>query len=261
MKGIFYSIVAVLLVIPLLMLSASIVNVENAEMSTASTRALGSKLASFSGSVEDDLPRALPIMAKRSISDALVYTDTTGNPLADSAAALRELMINGTIYGNLTSVDFTMKSWADILGDKGEEYGFETNVDVISIVFYSSDSYTVNVEAVVGVNVTIPSADIVLYRVYNTTTPISIIGFGDPLYTLKTNGIMKRTIAAPVTAVSGTGSFDNAVGSGLYMRSETGPDSWTGLRAGLRDRESTTGARQDWNQWSICLTCRPTAYQ
>ncbi len=237
MKGIFYSLVAVLLVMPLLMLAASIVDVENSSMSSSASKAMGSKLLAFSKSVEDDLPRAVPIMAKRSIGDAIIYIDNTGNPLADSSQTLRELMTNGTIYGNVTTVDFTMKSWADILADKGDQYGFNTNVDVISIGFYSPDSYVVNVEAVVAVNISIPSAEMNLYRVYNTTTSVSIVGFSDPLYTLKTNGIMKRTIAAPVTAVSGTNSFDNAVGSGLYMRSVQGP----GFMDRLEGRTSGSG--------------------
>ena len=74
----------------------------------------------------------------------------------------------------------------------------------------------------VSVNASNPSADMQLYRIFKATVPVSIEGLDDPLYTLKTNGVLKRAIKKPNITISGAQNFDVAVGQGFYMSSNQG---------------------------------------
>lgn len=234
MKGIFYSIIAVLFVAPLVMLTLANLGFYQTGSETATTKIVGDRLAAYTKSVDSDIPRALDIMTKRSISAVIVYIETKGTPVNDSAALLGELITNGTIYGNLSSTDFTVTSWASLLKQKGEVYGFSTDVRVLNIRFYSIDSYNIGAEITLSVNATNPAANMELYRVYNRSVPVSIEGFNDPLYTLKTNGVLKRTIRAPNFTVSGVANFDSAAANQLYMPSPEGSGFLDRLEGRLR---------------------------
>lgn len=228
MKGIFYSTISVLLVLPLVMLAFVNTSFYQSESELETTKMAADKLASFTESVNNDLSRAVEIMAKRSITAAIVHVETTGQPLNDSGDALSELMENGTINGNGSLTDFTVTSWSDILRQKGEGFGFNTSIVILNVSFFSINSYNVGVFIAVRVNVTNPAASMEFHKTYTATIPISIEGFNDPLYALNTNGILKRNIMAPTGPVSGSGNFDNAVENGFYMASQNG--------AGLLDR-------------------------
>ncbi len=234
MKGIFYSIIAILFITPLVMITLANLNFYQTKSETITTNIVGNKLAAYSKSIDSDIPRAMDIMAKRSISAAIAYVETEGKPVNNSAASLSELITNGTLYGNVSSADFTVASWASLVKQKGELYGFETDVRVLNISFFSVDSYTVGVEITLSVNATNPAAAMELYRIYNRSVPVSIEGFNDPLYTLKTNGVLKRTIRAPNFTVSGVANFDIAVSRQLYMPSSEGPGFLDRLEGRLR---------------------------
>ena len=115
---------AVLLVIPLIILAVAVVGSKTSDTSTS--KLVADRLLDFSKSMEEDISRVVPIIAKRSISDAIVYIDTNGVALGNTDQALKELMLNGSLYGNFTSVDFAVSSWANILRQKGERFGFST---------------------------------------------------------------------------------------------------------------------------------------
>jgi len=225
MRGIFYSTIALLFIMPLVLLTFANLAFYQTSTEEKTTKIVGDRLAAYIKSIDDDLPRALNIMAKRAVTETIIYIETNGIPLNDSANVLKELITNGTIYGNKSSIDdFNVVSWAAILKQKGELYGFNTNVKVLDIKFYSINSYNIGVEINLSVNATHPASGMELYRVYNSVVPVQIEGFNDPLYTLKTNGLLKKNIKAPNITVSGVANFDIAVTEGFYMPSPEGPN-------------------------------------
>jgi len=223
MRGFFYSIIAFLLVTPLIMLTISELSSYETRSGSLTTKIIGDKLISYAKSIENDLPRSNSIMSKRALAQSIIYIETTGQPLNDSVSALRELMINGTIYGNGSSTDFTVSSWAAQIEAKGRQYGFETYVNVVNISFSEADSYNISAKTAILVNVSYPAAKMYLYRVYNATTIINLMDFNDPLYTLKTNGVIKRSIKPAPSNISGASSLDTAIAEGYYMQSQNGP--------------------------------------
>jgi hypothetical protein len=222
MKGVFYSLAAVLFITPLIILAMANMAYINSEPGIKTSKIIGDKLASYSKSISNDMPRAIDIMAKRSIGSAVVYVETTGMPLTSSQDVLSELIENGTIYGAGSPTNFTLSSWTSALRAKGMLYGFNTQISVMNIKFYSVDSYTIAVNVVIGLNSTYPAENMGLYRIYNTTIPIVIEGFDDPIYTFGTNGILKREIRLPGANVSGPAGFDLSITQGSYMPSLSG---------------------------------------
>ncbi len=222
MRGLFYSMITMLLIAPLILIVISNINFNASEMDIAATQVAGGKLASFVKSIDDDMPRALNIMAKRAITESVVYLETNGSAFADSGSVLDELISNGTIYGQTTNTNFTVATWTFQLAQKGKLYGLDTSVRVIDTRFYSLDSKHVGTELSIIVNVSNSYANMSLYRIFNTTVAVPIEGFNDPVYTLHTNGILKRTIKFPNITVSGAVNFDSAISEKFYMPSADG---------------------------------------
>ncbi len=222
MKGIFYSMAAVLFIIPLVMLAVANLSYIQTESSRATSKIIGDKLASYCKSIDNDLPRAIEIMEARSVANAVIYMENNGTPLTSSQQVLSELMQNGTIYGSGSPSNFTLSSWTFDLQSKGMMYGFNTQIKVLNITFQSQDSYFVAASVQISLNATYPQENMGIYRVYNTTVAVSIEGYDDPLYTLGTNGVLKREIRRPQIAVNGSENFDSAVASGYYMPSQKG---------------------------------------
>ncbi|MCX6815973.1 MAG: hypothetical protein NT120_03930 [Candidatus Aenigmarchaeota archaeon] len=223
MKGIFYSVVTLLFLAPLILLMITYLNYAETTTSSFTTKALGDKMVSFSTSIDSDLPRASYIISKRAVDSAVVHVDTTGVPLDDAEVRLKELMTNGTLYGNLSTLDFTFNSWIIQLKQKGQSFGFNTSARLASLSIVPSDNYNLLVSVQLIVNVTDKTGTMRLDRLYGGSSVIPIGDFIDPLYTLKTNGIIKRTITIPNITVFGQQNLDYAVAKKFYMRSTSGP--------------------------------------
>jgi hypothetical protein len=222
MRGIFYSATVILFIVPILLFTFAYLNSSDAGSKTLVTKTMGEKLASYTNSINEDLPRASDIIAGRSLETAITYVDVSGQPLADAEEILREIMINGTIQGNSTGQFFTFSSWVSQIRTKGNNFGFNTNVTMSSIVVKPLDTYRINVTIGIMVNVSDRSQRMQLNRIYYTSIPISIDGFTDPLYTIKTNGLIKREINPPNITVSGLQNFDKATTDRFYMPSSEG---------------------------------------
>ena len=242
MKGIFYSAITILFVAPILVVAFVYVNSLDTYSKIDTSKTVGDKVASYSKSVNSDLPRAMKIISRRSIDTNLNYIDLTGVPLDNAEARISETIHNGTVFGNSTVVNnFTITNWANSITAKGSSYGFATNVSVIGVNITPLDSYHVLVHTVVSVNVTDVTSSTNLYRIYSVGIPISIEGLLDPLYTLNTNGLLKRVIQSPNITVYGVANFDNAVFYEYYMPSIAGPSFLDRMEGRLSSKYAVQG--------------------
>lgn len=223
MKGIFYSIVTIMFVTPLVLFTFVYLDSVAENTGILTTKTAGDKLASYSSSVEDDLPRAVNIIARRAVESSANYVDTNGLALSDSESSIIELMSNGTLNGNLTNQGFTFSTWVSDLKQKGGSYGFSTDVGITDINVRPLDPYNIQVNVSIFVNMSDRSGTMNFYRVYTTARPVSVEDVIDPLYTLNTNGLLKRTILRPNMTVSGVQAVDISVASRFYMNSSAGP--------------------------------------
>ena len=224
MKGIFYSTITLIFIVPIVFFAFVYLDAARSAAEGSTAKAIGDKIISFSKSVDSDLPRTMDIVVKRSVEANVKYIEENGVPLDNAEARITEAMTNGTVFGNSTVLNnFTITSWANTLNAKGGRYGFNTNIGIISINITPLDSYTIVVGVIISVNVSHPTGETSLYRVYDTEIPVSIEGQIDPLYMLNTNGLLKRTIEPPNITVYGAANFDAAVAREYYMQSQGGP--------------------------------------
>jgi hypothetical protein len=245
MKGIFYSTITILFIVPILFFAFVYMDAVKTASEGSTSKAIADRIVSFSKSIDSDLPRAANIIVRRSIESNINYIATNGIALDDAEARISESMLNGTVFGSSTILNnFTITSWASVLRSKGAAYGFDTDIDIISINITPLDSYHISVGVIIFVNITDMSKTTNLYRIYNTNIPISIEGLVDPLYLLNTNGLIKRTIKAPGTTVYGATNVDAAVAGKYYMQSGNGPsflDRLEGRLTGAYTAENTIG--------------------
>ena len=242
MKGIFYSTITVLFVLPMLFFASVYLDSLKTSGEGAIAKAVGDKLLSFSRSVDSDLPRAMDIIVKRSVGANVDYIEVHGQPLDNAKSRIAESMINGTVFGNSTNLNnFTITIWANIISMKGSSYGLASNVSVISTDITPLDSYHIGVGMVISANISEPKSETSLYRIYNTTIAVSIEGQIDPLYLLNTNGLLKRAIQAPNITVYGAANVDSAVARAYYMQSDAGPTFFDRLEGRLSNSYNQTG--------------------
>jgi len=242
MKGIFYSLITALFVIPLLFLATVYIHDVQSAAEGYTAKAVGDKMASLAKSVDNDVPRATKIIARRAVEANIQHIEVSGTPLDDAQQRIVEAMLNGTVYGNVTSLDnFTLTGWAAELSRKGEAFGFATQVNVSDIAVAPYDSYHITVRVAVSVNMTDTSRQASLYRLYNNSYAISIIGTVDPLYLLNTNGIFKRTIEPPPVTIVDVVTLDMAVAGGYYMPAPSGPSLLDRMEGRLAATTATNG--------------------
>src|SRR3989344_4314394 len=129
MKGVFYSVMALMLLLPIvsyLVLYSEVVTSQNQELEQ---RITGEKLASFSKSVDIDLKKALNIYARRSIGNAVSYIATNGSSIDNSNTRLKELFTNNTIYNTAAPLNSSIYEWRDKIIARGSQLGFDTTIN------------------------------------------------------------------------------------------------------------------------------------
>ena len=145
-KGIFYSIVTLIFLIPLILYATTYLDISGQQLEYKNTKMAGEKLSAYVESIDDDLPRALDIIGKQSAAAAIAQIDFSGTPLDDANARITEVMMNGTIYGKPTNLtNSTLPDWAAATVLKGVGYGFETNVSIENVSIRSYDNFHVMV--------------------------------------------------------------------------------------------------------------------
>ncbi len=234
MKGIFYSAIVMMLLAPIILYIIFYLGVSETQLEEVYTKIKGDRIAGYATSIEQDLPRALEITSKVAIGTAISYIDMNGIPLDNADERIIEVMENGTIYGSefeLFESD-SIKDWIAAIEEKGHLYGFETNISTLSLEIKPYDSFNVLLSALISVNIT-DNRDMEIYRIYNESIVVSIEGFEDPLYSLNTNGLLKRKFAQAGMMIDGVTELDTAISNGLYMNSADGPSFFDRLEGRL----------------------------
>ncbi len=233
-KGIFYSIITLLFLVPIIFYTIYYLDIAGSQMEYSKTKMTGDKLSAFVDSIDGDLPRSLEIIGRQSIAASIIYIDSNGVPLDDAGKRITEAMMNSTIYGAPTNLSrSTLAHWADATISKGARYGFSTNISIRSINVTAYDSFHVLVSAEIAVNSTDSSGAMRLDKTYHESIPVSIEGFDDPVHILGTNGMLTRTIKQANITVSGADAVDEAVSQKLYITSSDGPSFLDRLEGSL----------------------------
>jgi phosphohistidine swiveling domain-containing protein len=193
MKGILYSIIAALLIIPImgLILFNSQLTEKNIDINIRAN-----ELEYFSISVKDDLSRFLIITGKRALISAVSKVITEGFPLADAQANLTEMIINGTLDGVIAPLIDTnnLNLWKENVTDIARSSGFDMDIQNIKINITQNDSYNVLFEASIFLNISDPNVKMGVGKNLTVRAAVSIENIEDPLFPLQTFSAVKRDI-------------------------------------------------------------------
>ncbi len=195
MKGLFYSIMISMFIIPIL---ALIVFYSQTQVQNIDTNIRANELQYFSESIEADLIRFLKINGKRSLISAVSYVITNGTGLDDAQLRLVEMLENGTLYGSANNAPLVneknLMTWEENISDIASSLGFYIDFINVQINVTQNDSFNVLFNTTVYLNISDNNAKMGILKNVTALVPVSIEDIEDPIFPLKTYGRVFRFI-------------------------------------------------------------------
>ncbi len=195
MKGLLYTIMAALLIIPVfgIIFFYSQVGETNIDISIRAN-----ELKYFVDSIESDLNRFIEISGKRALI-AAVSNITVSGPSAvfeDAGLGLAELIQNGTIKGfEAPLVDTSnINRWEENVSDIASGSGFTLNFESIEVNVTQNDSFNLLFNIKILLNLSDKQVKMGVLRNITTSQLVSIERIEDPIFPLNTFGRVSRII-------------------------------------------------------------------
>lgn len=186
MKGLLYSIMIALFVMPILALVIFYSQTTTPQNIDTSIRA--DELQYFSNSIEKDLARFIQINGKRAIIASVSMVITNGRGLDNASLRLAEVVENGTLYGNLTFVDQkNLTIWEKNISSIGAILGFNISFSNALTTVTQNDSFNILFNTTLyNVNISDANAEMGVLKNISVATAVSVEGIEDPIYANKT---------------------------------------------------------------------------
>jgi hypothetical protein len=229
MRGQFYSIIAIFITIPIVIFISLYVASQGGE-SGIYENIVSDQIHQVERSVETDFGKALVTSGKRAMIASDDYVVMNGVPIGDAVSGVKELMQNGTIYGNesLLMVNNTLSNWtAKIIA---VPVNFDVAISFSDLDVAGNSSFYIRASARINVSV---ADELGIARIdkenryYETLIPVE--GAEDSIFTLKTNGIITRIIRispypyrANKLVSGGANSTGNCSGNITFNKTECG---------------------------------------
>jgi hypothetical protein len=193
-KGQFYTIIAILVIIPAMILVTQYVSSER-RGGEIYGRVVSDQAHQVEASVEKDFERALVTSGKRAligIGDKIILR---GEAVNNSVPLIKEMMENGTFYGNesLIMVNNTMSEWMVRISSFSTSFLFSTGYSDVYIS--NHDGFSMNFSSYMNISVR-DQLGIVSIERGNLikSVLVSVEGMEDPIFPLNTNGLVTRSI-------------------------------------------------------------------
>lgn len=229
MKGQFYSIMIAMFAIPILALI--IFYSQTTIPQNIGTNIRADELKYFSESLEEDLMRFLQINGKRALIAAVDMVITNGKGLDDAPARLIEMLENGTLNGTQPFPDQkNLTTWEKNISDIALNSGFYVEFKNATINVTQNDSFSVLFNATIYLNISDATIKIGILKNMSVAAAVSIEGMEDPLYSIKTNGTIFKTVKAsqtnknttPIAGVWNLSNLTSDIKYGYYHTSTNG---------------------------------------
>ncbi|MFH1473952.1 MAG: hypothetical protein ABIE55_03595 [Candidatus Aenigmatarchaeota archaeon] len=225
MKGIFYSIMTALMLIPIL--SLLLFYSENIQTGNIDVEIRANELDYFTESIERDLTRFVEINGKRSLISAVSKIVVNGTGLDNSQLRLKEMVENGTLYGESAPLVDTsnLQTWKSKIVEIAGRSGFNVDFQNIQIHINQSDSFNLLFNVNVSINVSDKIEIMGILKNITASALVSIEGVEDPTFPLNTYGRVVRFIRASNSSeytnylVEGTNSSGYASGDAFVINS------------------------------------------
>ncbi len=223
-KSIFYSLITLVLLAPVILFITYYTQTSSAESKAVVTKTVGKELANFVDSTSVDFENALQISGKSAVVALVSQVVSNGVPVDDAQAALSSLALNSSYQGVYYSVleNTSLDRWQQKVESEGNAFGLNVSINVLTANVTHLDSFNLLFTASASVNASFSAYDIKLFKNYNTSTIVSILGVEDPLYALRTNGLLERSLVSAPFPHS-VSEVDNAVASEYYFPNADAP--------------------------------------
>jgi hypothetical protein len=196
MKGLIYTIITILIVATVIGLLLAYTNLLYSLRKDVSEKITSDQLHFFEKNIEEDVERALYTAGKRALVAAVNYVVINNHSLDDSIERIRELMENGTIYGEASKYmeDNTITNWTVIIEKVANQAGYIMELNTSHVDIRPLDSFNLIFKINLTINLTEPTRKIKIDRFVEKYVVISIEKMEDPLPSLKTGGNYKKVI-------------------------------------------------------------------
>ncbi|MBN2203224.1 MAG: hypothetical protein JW700_03510 [Candidatus Aenigmarchaeota archaeon] len=194
MKGILYTLMISLMLIPILALV--IFYSQTSQIRDIDTDIRANELEYFSKSIERDLERFIEINGKRALISAVSKIVVNGTPLDDAQMRLGEMMVNGTLFGEPSPLvdESNLMFWQDRINEIADSSGFIVDFENIQIYINQSDSFNLMFNVNISINISDKLEVMGVLKNISTSVPVSIEGVEDPMFPLNTYGRVVRFI-------------------------------------------------------------------
>ncbi|MFH1978466.1 MAG: hypothetical protein ABIJ92_04015 [Candidatus Aenigmatarchaeota archaeon] len=219
-KGQIYSLISVLIVIPLLLFIIVYINsLEDMNVGVVD-KIVSDQVRQSQKIIESDFERALEISGKRALLSALnrVLTNGTFIPTGETPNRIKELMNNGSFDGEFDLLLFnnTIVNWKDRI--LGVGIGFNKYLNSSNLTIYNYNG--LNIVATINFysNVSDKTNKSRIERNTSKAILISTEGFDDPIFAVNGSGVVRKVKAHPypyhvMKLVSGTLRNENCTGN------------------------------------------------
>ena len=226
MKAQTYSLITIILVVPLMLYITSYLPAASELNYNVMERILSDQLCMVERSIEQDFSKAVEISGKRAFIAATGDVISKGVSLDDAIPDIIELMTNGSLYGNETIVMYnnTIYDWNEKIKELNIEYIMELKQE--NLTASNSDGMNVHVTMRFIINITDKLSTARITRDFYKTTIISLEDIEDPLFPLNTGGYVSRSMREhpyPYHAIkidTGTNTNGNCIGNVTFDSSD-----------------------------------------
>ncbi|NIO21454.1 MAG: hypothetical protein GTN76_12115 [Candidatus Aenigmarchaeota archaeon] len=194
MKGQFYSVTAILIAIPII-LFVSFYMVSQTRGSNIYERIVSDQVHQLEKSLENDFDKALVTSCKRSLIAAGDRVVLNGTPLDNSVLRIKELMENGTLYGEevILMLNNTLGNWTQRITNVPTNFQVSLSYSGLDVDIHDYRNVKASAKLDVSVSDTLNIARVEKSNI-DYETLVSLTHMEDPIFPLKTNGVLTRII-------------------------------------------------------------------
>jgi len=195
MRGQFYSIIAILITLPVLLFTLQYLTYSQKITYGVSDRVISDQLHQLVASIEFDTKKAMEISGRRAIIAATDTVLNSGVPLTNAKANITALMLQGRINGtdNFMMINNTMPEWSYRITSNPVNFDVSLQYGNISVENYDGFSLRIGMDFNLTVTDRLKISKIEKLNSHKFVT-VSIAGIEDPIFPLNTQGFVRRII-------------------------------------------------------------------
>ena len=193
-KGQAYSVIVLLIIIPILIFILGFLSSSQDITTNRLELIVSDQMSQVAKNIEDDFSRAVQTAGRRALLAEVNRILLTGQPIDNATFRMEELMLNGSLYGNVSVIMFnnTVRDWRQKI--LSTPIGFERNISYYSIHIENLDGFHILVSFSLDINLSHKLSASKIQKSLLKNTSVSVIGLEDPLYVLNSAGNVQKQI-------------------------------------------------------------------